>query len=108
MVAAKRLKATVETQYLREFARSYLSEVAFRPRAEMQMRSQGVTLTGVHHVMRTGDVAKTEKEDAEGTVWTVVGETCDDDRLRIQLEVFYDRYQMVIVDVRKIERKIDG
>lgn len=100
-MSALKKKVSVETEFLREFARSPETEVGFTPKVELQMRVQMVSLTGVHQVMRTGEVVLSEKDSAECSMWVVVGETSNNDELRIMLEVVYDRYRMTVTDVRK-------
>jgi hypothetical protein len=80
-MGAVRLKA--ETTFLRAFAKTYFTEVAFSARAELTMRENRINLAEIHQVLRTGVVTYTEKEEACGAQWTVEGLTCDDDPLRV-------------------------
>jgi len=100
MVAVKK-RVSIETEFLREFAREVGNEVAFTPEAEDQMRKQMVTLACVHQVMRAGAVESSDKFDAESSAWVVVGQTCNDDTLWLTLEVVYDHYRMTILEVIK-------
>ncbi len=101
-MSAARLK--VETEYLREFVKSYFSEIAFAPEVEREMRDQGIYLSEVNNALRTGIVVHSEKEDANGVTWIVEGETCDDEHLRMSMEVFVDRYHLCIKGIVKLAR----
>jgi hypothetical protein len=101
-MGAVRLKA--ETTFLRAFAKTYISEVAISARAELRMRNDRINLAEVHQVLRTGVVTYTQKEDVCGAQWTVEGLTCDDDRLRVWLDVYCNEYHICVIDVVRIAR----
>jgi hypothetical protein len=100
-----RLKA--ETTFLRAFAKTYFAEVAFSAKAELTMRKDRINLAEIQQVLRTGVVTYTEKEESCGAQWTVEGLTCDDDRLRIWLDVYCNEYHVCVVDLIKIARASD-
>src|ERR1700744_879514 len=100
-VSMSALALNTETTYLREFAKHYLNEVAFDDEGERQMREREIYLVEVHQAMKTGVVISSEKEDAEGAIWIVEGETCDNVELIIMLQVQCDQYSMCIKGVIK-------
>jgi hypothetical protein len=97
-----------ETTFLRGFAKTYLAEISFSPIVEGQMRQDKVTLADIHQVLRSGAVTESEKEDAVGAKWVAEGLTCDDERLRIWLEVYVDHYRISVVRVLKLVRCDNG
>jgi hypothetical protein len=104
-MGAVRLKA--ETTFLRSFAKIYISEVAVSAKAELKMRENRINLAEIHQVLRTGVVVYTEKEEACGAQWTVEGLTCDDDRLRVWLDVYCNEYHICVIDVIRVARATD-
>ena len=66
-----------ETEWLREYARTYEPSDAgftFRPQ---QLREQRISLVQIRDAMRSGTVLDAEKLDEPGAIWTVFGEDCD-------------------------------
>jgi hypothetical protein len=92
----------VETTFMRGFAKSYIGETSFTPRAEEDMRCAPVSLVDVHQALRSGWVVESEKEDAHGVLWTMDGNTADDDPLRLYLEVHCQHYRVCILRVSRI------
>lgn len=104
-MGAARLKA--ETKWLRGFAQSYVAETGFSVQAEAYMRENGLTIGDVHYVMRHGVVTRSEKEDACGVYWEAIGETVEDARLRLSLEVHCDHYRMNVLRIEIVESDDD-
>src|SRR5215217_7339394 len=90
MAAAKQQSS--ETAFLREFARSYVSDISFTREALADIRTCGVGLADVLHVLRKGRVTTGEKESADGARWLVEGITCHGERMTVSLHVWCDRY----------------
>lgn len=85
-----------ETTYLRGWATSYYSEVSWDDAAEQTMRAERVHLVLVRQVLIAGRVVVSEKNEACGADWEVVGSTCDGDRLRLALTVHCNEYRVRI------------
>ena len=90
-----------ETVFLREFVDTYKSEVGFKPTAEEQMREEGVNLLQVLQVFRNGVVTSAEKDEADGAIWTIEGNTCDGEKLIVDVRAHCDRYHVCILGVQK-------
>lgn len=92
----------VETTYLRGWAASYYSELSWDAAAEMTMREEGLSLILVRQALLVGSVVWSEKKEACGADWEVVGSTCDGERLRIAMTVHCDQYRVRIRRIRVI------
>ena len=92
-------KASIESVFLREFARSYVSDISFDAEAEAAMVSANIGLADVLYVMKRGRVTSNEKEDAHGAVWVIKGMTCDELGITIVLRVWCDRYCIRVLRV---------
>ncbi len=95
-------KVSFETVFLRDFARSYVSEIAFTNGAMADLNRCGIGLADVLHVLRNGRVTISEKESPDGARWQVEGDTCDNDSMSISLHVWCDRYSMRILRIMRI------
>ena len=91
-----------ETLYLRGWAASYYSEVSWDAAAERTMREERMPLVVVRQALLVGRVVVSEKTDACGAHWEVVGTTCDGDRLRLTLVVHCNEYRVRICGVRAL------
>jgi hypothetical protein len=89
-----------ETTYLRSWASSYFSEVSWDAEAEDTMRTEGIPFVLVRQVFLAGRVVTSEKDDAYGAEWEVVGTTCDGERLRLALTVYCNEYRVRIRRIR--------
>ena len=93
-----------ETQWLRQFARTYLphnAPVEFDPAA---LRDANVTLLHLVCLFRGGWVVFSNKLDGPGAFWTVEGPDCDGAPIRASLEV---QTQEMSIKVMKAERLDD-
>ena len=100
-------KVSFETDFLRAFAGTYVSEIAFTEKALDDIRwcrriGRRIGLADVLFVLKTGDVVTNEKEQADGAEWQVEGNTCDGDGLFITLEVWCDRYHVRVQRIRML------
>jgi len=92
-----------ETLYLREFSKVYRNEISFDAGVEWDMRAFQIWLPDIHHALTGGIVVNSELEDGFST-WLVEGETCDEDRLLLTLEVICDQYHMRVTKIRMLKR----
>jgi hypothetical protein len=92
-----------ETLFLREFSKVYTNEIEFETGIEWEMRAFEIWLPDIHHALTRGVVISSELGD-ECAVWIVEGETCDEDRLLITLEVICDEYRMCVTKIKMFRR----
>lgn len=92
-----------ETLFLREFSKTYQNEIAFFASIEWDMRAFEIWLPDIYHALKGGIVVSSEIEDG-CAVWLVEGETCDEDRLLITLEVVCEEYRMCVTRIRMLKR----
>jgi hypothetical protein len=94
-------KFSTETIFLRNFARTYVREIAFSPQAERELGAlPGIGLADVLYVLRKGRVIMSEKEEADGAHWSVSGKTCEEKNLLLSLQVWCDRYRICVLRIR--------
>lgn len=103
------LEFQIETEWIRNYAKTYLpSEAGFAFLPSM-MRKRGFNIIQVRHVMKTGRVVYSEKLNEPGAEWIVVGHDQDGARLRLELVVVSDVQKVVLRDVSADDdRKEDG
>ena len=94
-------RVSVETTFIREFASTYGSELAWTIEAEQQMHATRIYLPQILQVMRSGVVVRSDKESASMCTFTVVGRTIEDDFVELQLEVEYDRYRVRLTNLQE-------
>ena len=92
-----------ETLFLREFSKAYTNEIEFEPSIEWEMRTFEIWLPDIFHALTRGVVISSEIEEA-CSVWIVEGETCDEDRLLITLEVVCVKYRMCVTKIKMFRR----
>lgn len=92
----------IETQWLREYARTYLpcdASVQFSPDL---LRRSDVNLIDLISVFRNGFVVFADKIDSEGAIWIVEGEDTDGGELRIKLLVHTQEMRIRVKDVERL------
>jgi hypothetical protein len=90
---------SLETDWIREYARSYLpSELAFSypPNA---LRRVSVTLIDIRNVLRAGTVTYSDKLDGPGAIWLVEGTDTEDRQITVKLHVISERLSVALMDV---------
>lgn len=108
MIAKPKTALSMETQWLRAYARTYLpSDAAFSFSPE-RLRRAGVTLVDVRNVFRTGVVAVADKLDGPGALWIVEGENSNGDLLRLTVIVVSEELAVSLRDVERVIVKEDG
>jgi hypothetical protein len=92
----------VETEWLREFARTYMPcEAMFSYPVDL-LRAAGVSLVDVKNLMASCTVVDNEKLDEPGALFTVVGEECDGGGLRAVFRVVSQEYDVTLMNVERI------
>ncbi len=89
-----------EAVWLRDFLEVWAGDIVFSVDVEAQMRDLKVSRADILHVLRAGDVVGSEKTE-RGANWTVEGRTCDDEWLRIELDVEVNIIRVVVIGVRR-------
>jgi hypothetical protein len=95
-------KLKTETTYLREFMKSYISELSWTPSVEEEMRRWRISLVGLYAALRSGRVVHSDKEEAHVAIWLVEGQTEEDVPLRLWLEVQCNLYQVCVVGIIRL------
>ena len=102
MAATAKAATAAETEWLHDYARTYLpteSAFSFRP---SDLRRAGVTLVGIRNAFREGVVIFADKPDGSGAIWTVKGTDGDGNVLLIELKVSIDRLSVTLRNVTKL------
>lgn len=92
----------VETTFLRECAKTYVSEIGFSKEAERQMLVVGVYWPSVYQVLTSGHLVWSDKEEADCTKSIFVGDDCDGERLRLTLRWSATHYSVLVVSVERL------
>lgn len=94
-------KLEFETEWLREYARTYLpieAGLEFSPQA---LRRSGVTLLDIRNAFRFARVIAAEKLDEPGAFWIVEGRDCDGAMLSIAIIVISETYSVRLCEVTR-------
>lgn len=78
----------------------HIPEVLIDTKAQRTMASFGIDLSEVIHVLRTGDIVYSEREE-RGAQIVVVGDNCDDEQLEIHGLIASETMEVVVNLVRK-------
>ena len=93
---------STETQWLREYACTYLPcDGAFQYAPEM-LRRRGVYLIDLICLFRSAFVVSADKIDSHWAVWIVEGEDCDGNELRAELLVHTQEMRLKLEDVERL------
>lgn len=102
MAARPKAATALETEWLREYARTYMpTESAFSFSAS-ELRRAGVTLIGIRNAFREGVVTFADKLDGPGAIWMVEGEDEDGNILIVELEVVTETLGVTLRKVTKL------
>ena len=75
----------ITTEYVRCFLALVGKGISWPDKVLTSLREEGVHPLDVTYVITHGDVVETEKENADGANFVIIGETCDDIRLRVEI-----------------------
>jgi hypothetical protein len=92
-------RVSFQTVFLREFARTYVSQISFTTEALEDLKRCRFGLADVLYVLKKGRVTMSDKEDAEGANWAVQGNTSHGDSMSVSLHVWCDHYQVRVLRV---------
>ncbi len=100
-----KLAHAVETEWVREYARTYLpSDAAFKFRPAL-LRREEVTLIDIRNVLQSGVVTFSDKLDEPGAIWIVEGDDDDGRRLIVTLHVISEEVSVTLRDVQVVGMK---
>jgi hypothetical protein len=88
----------ITTEYVRCFMAMVGKGISWPDRVLETLRREGLHQLDVTYVITHGEVANADKESADGANFVIIGETCDD--VRISVEVWLDNSQL---DYRVVE-----
>ena len=92
---------SLETVWIREFAKTYLPSEAGLTYSPQTLRDAGISLVGVRNVLRRGYVVFADKLDGPGARWVIEGDNNDGERFRLTATVITEQ---LAVDLKKVDR----
>ena len=93
------LAHALETDWVRQYARTYLpSDAAFKFRPALLRRNK-VTLIDIRNVLRSGTVVFSDKLDSPGATWIVEGNDTDGRQIVVTLHVISETVSVALIDV---------
>jgi hypothetical protein len=108
MPEQSKLAHAVETDWVRQYARTYLpSDAAFKFRPAL-LRREKVTLIDIRNVLRSGTVVFSDKLDDPGALWVVKGSDTDGRQIAVTLHVISETVSVELLDVDVMVMKKGG
>jgi hypothetical protein len=105
---------SLETVWIREFAKTYMPSEAGLTYSPQNLRDAGISVIGIRNVLRRAHVVFADKLDGPGARWVIEGDNNDGERFRLtatviteQLAVDLSKVEKLSVPV-KVEEKSDG
>jgi hypothetical protein len=105
---------SLETVWIREFAKTYLPSEAGLSYSPQSLREAGISLIGIRNILRRGYVVFADKLNGPGARWIIEGDNNDGEKFRLtvtviteQLAVDLDKVEKLAVPV-EVEEKSDG
>lgn len=108
MVTGRQRALGLETEWLREYARTYLpseADFAFPPE---DLRREGITLVQLRYLFWTGSVVYSDKLDEPGALWVVAGTDCDGNDLTATIIVVTEVLSVKLVEVKRGKGRKEG
>jgi hypothetical protein len=92
---------SLETIWIREFAKTYLPSEAGLTYAPQVLRDAGISLIGIRNILRRGRVVFADKLNGPGARWVIEGDNNDGERFRLTATVITEQLS---VDTNKVDR----
>jgi hypothetical protein len=92
----------ITTEYVKTFLAMFGKGIAWPDCVRSSVASQGLCPLDVMYIMTHGSVVETDKETTDGTNFIMIGETCDDVRVRVRFWADPNQLSMRILDVDRI------
>jgi hypothetical protein len=103
---------SLETVWIREFAKTYLPSEAGLTYSPQSLRVAGISLIGIRNVLRRGHVVFADKLDGPGARWIIEGDNNEGERFRLTVTVITEQLAVDLDKVEKLpveaEEKSDG
>ena len=93
-----------EQLWLRSFL-EYQDEVCFEVKAQRSMVQHGVNISDVMHILRTGTVTRSERDECGSSI-TIVGRNCDEEEIAVEGHMVSEMMHVSVVNVRKNVRLV--
>jgi hypothetical protein len=103
MPPQRKAKYAIETQWIRDFARTYFLSEAGLSFAPERLRQIRLSLVSVRNVLRKGRVICSEKLDGPSALWIVDGKDNDDERYHVVLKVVSEALEVDLMEVEKVK-----
>jgi hypothetical protein len=102
MKAKKKRSLKFETEWLREYASTYVpSEAGFEFSSDLLRRS-GISLVELRNALRSCVVLFADKLDGPGAFWVAEGPDDEEDRIVVELTVVSETYEVRLRDARRM------
>ena len=92
---------SLETVWIREFAKTYSPAEVGLSYPPQRLREAGISLIGIRNVFRRGYVVFADKLDGLGARWVIDGENNEGENFRIVADVITEQ---MAVDLKRVER----
>ena len=92
---------SLETVWIRQFAKTYLPSEAGLTYSPQSLRDAGISLIGIRNVLRRANVVFADKLDGPGARWIIEGDNNDGEKFRLTVTVISEQ---LAVDLMKVER----
>jgi hypothetical protein len=98
----------LETEWVHEYARTYLpSDAAFRYSPAL-LRRERVSLVDIRNALRSGAVIYSDKLDDPGALWIVEGDDADGRRIIVMLHVISESVSVSLQSVEVVGSQKGG
>lgn len=102
MASRSKSASDIATGWLRGYAETYLPADAMFDFCADDLRRENVTLVDIKCLFRKGDVTFTDKLDAWGAIWMVVGPDVDGNTLVAEIHVHTDTNMVKLQSVERL------
>jgi len=93
----------IETTFINNWSDGGFYELEVNINTSEAMRRQNIDLVDVNHVLKTGDVVRSDMLDTKG-LWDIYGETIDGVELELKILVNSTEFEVGLVRVIKVKR----
>lgn len=104
---AAKPKFKLETEYINTLVGDGAYGLTVTRTASAEMKSLGVVLADVNHVLTTGNVVRSDMLEMRG-LWDVHGSTVNDMDLELTVAVIANEYDVELLEVLLLKRKGNG
>lgn len=98
----------VETEWIREYAKSYLPTEFGFSYAPSDLRAANVSLVNIRSAIINGVVVFSDKLDDPGAIWIVEGQDQDERYLRLELHVVSEPPSVTLRSIEIVDPVVEG